>query len=507
MKHLLTLAALALSFNIQAATSEFDVQFVDLDDYQVAARMATSNATSLADKKLIVYANGMNNPLEQITRSFNALQSTLMAQNPITNTEYQVAYNYSEGIMTQGGQVLAQHFYDGGAKSWSDAWKQAAWAFFHPGRFATEKVLEIISNYGNDDVFYTDNDLSIHINNLYLPKINNQYKVVIVAHSQGNFYANLAWENIQRMPEGVEKSKAMGIIGVAVPTTRMADGRNRYITNSNDLIMNAIRSNSSPAYKNLPATHTYPFTSDLTGHGLTDTYLQYASFKSLLNSYVTQTFSELVPYQADDTITCGQALSRSGGYEGLTNLPYYLGEEDGEVMVSFEAFHVPDSYTIKNQHGQTKASSNGLTSGFSFKRFDYDYQHDGTLRVNVSGSASGTVWEMMVGCPNQNISIGRTSYDFHFENHSMWTCEFDLMIDGDFKSHIRAGYNVGWDTAPDIYLTPGEHEVTYANKHCTANNLCTGSSCSFEFGAKAVDGWRTITLPSPVNTNSFKQNF
>lgn len=186
--------------------------------------------------------------------------------------------------------------------------------------------------------------------------------------------------------------------------------------------------------------------------------------------------------------------------KGLNNLAYNLGEQNGKVMVSFEAYHIPDSLTIKNKNRKILTSTWGLVSGFHRRTIDYNYVRDGDLIVNVQGGGGNTEWKLLVGCPDQNIHMGQTAYDFVFSDNKVWSCEFDLEIDGKYQDHIRAGYGFGSDRVSDIYLTPGKHEVNYKNKDCKANTLCSHISCPLSFDAKAWDGYKSSGLPNPIST-------
>lgn len=69
-------------------------------------------------------------------------------------------------------------------------------------------------------------------------KIKTQ-KLLFVAHSQGNFYANDIYNSIGDQPGGVAK-KSMGIYGIGTPTSYIA-GNGKYILSSNDNIVNLVR--------------------------------------------------------------------------------------------------------------------------------------------------------------------------------------------------------------------------------------------------------------------------
>ena len=98
-------------------------------------------------------------------------------------------------------------------------------------------------------------------------------KLLLVAHSQGNFYANDIYRTLGDKEGGISKS-SMGIYGVGTPTSYIAGG-GKYILSKNDSIINKIR--LFGMIEVLPANVDIPKDEEdeLNGHGLADTYLKY----------------------------------------------------------------------------------------------------------------------------------------------------------------------------------------------------------------------------------------
>jgi len=105
-------------------------------------------------------------------------------------------------------------------------------------------------------------------------KVNTQ-KLLFVAHSQGNFYANDIYNSIGDKQGGVAK-KSMGIYGVGTPTSYIA-GNGKYILSSNDKIVNLVRLQGIlkvlPANVNIEGREEEG--DDPDGHKLTSIYLKY----------------------------------------------------------------------------------------------------------------------------------------------------------------------------------------------------------------------------------------
>lgn len=98
-------------------------------------------------------------------------------------------------------------------------------------------------------------------------------KLLFVAHSQGNFYANDIYRILGDKEGGISKS-SMGIYGIGTPTSYMAGG-GKYILSKNDSIINKIRLygviDVLPANVDIEDNPEDEFN----GHGLSDTYLKY----------------------------------------------------------------------------------------------------------------------------------------------------------------------------------------------------------------------------------------
>ncbi len=100
-------------------------------------------------------------------------------------------------------------------------------------------------------------------------------KLLIVAHSQGNFYANDIYRTLGDKEGGVSKS-SMGIYGIGTPTSYIAGG-GKYLLSKNDSVINKIRlfgmMDVLPPNVDIPDNPEDEFN----GHGLVDSYLKYQS--------------------------------------------------------------------------------------------------------------------------------------------------------------------------------------------------------------------------------------
>jgi hypothetical protein len=133
-------------------------------------------------------------------------------------------------------------------------------------------------------------DTRQHVEN-YRRNILQGKKVVLVAHSQGNFFANQSHGLLT-----ADERRSFGIVGVATPANRVASG-GPHITYFGDLVILAVRAFNLRAgrFPPLPAnTDTPSGTDDLTGHFFQDSYLAPGSAgRSRIASNVVDTFDSL----------------------------------------------------------------------------------------------------------------------------------------------------------------------------------------------------------------------
>ena len=100
-------------------------------------------------------------------------------------------------------------------------------------------------------------------------------KLLLVGHSQGNFYANNLYDAVASQPGGVP-SQSIGVYGVASPATRVAGG-GKYITSSSDTVINSlaaklVNNNILPSNVNMPLQSILDGSN---GHAFSETYLKY----------------------------------------------------------------------------------------------------------------------------------------------------------------------------------------------------------------------------------------
>jgi len=199
---------------------------------------------------VLIFANGMFNDPEDAVRGKKALISKIEGRFP----SYDVAYNFNETPLLQILQVFWQ-------KRRSD--QRFRWSYFSqmdgpPEVKASiqEKVKEMTKEF-----YVRDADLRNHVA-LYKRYLKAKKSIVIVAHSQGNFYANGAFEYLQdeqneQTPDNEflnAKDLRLKIVGVASPDSYVA-GNGSYRTLKSDGVIVKIPNALPPNISNQKFGH------------------------------------------------------------------------------------------------------------------------------------------------------------------------------------------------------------------------------------------------------------
>ncbi len=108
-------------------------------------------------------------------------------------------------------------------------------------------------------------------------KINTQ-KILLVAHSQGNFYANSFYDSVADKQGGIP-SQSIGVYGVATPSSRVA-GNGSWLTSSTDKVISGLVGRVL-SRKIMSANASINFTDgdDSMGHDFSKVYLKYEGGK------------------------------------------------------------------------------------------------------------------------------------------------------------------------------------------------------------------------------------
>ena len=300
--------------------------------------------------------------------------------------------------------------------------------------------------------------------------LKNHKKVIIVAHSEGNFF----YRNIHKALNKWDSTKTQQCsagIGFA-PLLSSKPGNYDYITSKNDRHINAARMvwpNILKANIDIPP-----------GHGLLDSYLLHdrslQRFKIDMKEAVNKLDKSCV------TKKCANPLGKSGGH-GAHQYTYALKDTSAHtVEISFEAYNIPDRIKI-TANGETIAQTNGLVGGYHQWQVDYDpKKHGKEFIAHVDAPDGGTAWKLCIDCEGSSCggNIKRKKVHYSFIDSKFWDCD-NYKIDG--QTVNRFG---------EMSLSVGKHSFSAS---CTCNresdSFCekpffgfpviyvSGTACSF----------------------------
>jgi hypothetical protein len=197
-----------------------------------AIQTNTSEASYCDIKSYIFFGNGMFNDQSDAITSKDILTHRLQSFGHLPNKDwaFELSYNHDEGIYSLF-EVFRQRMGDRAASYWrmlgnleiAPDWLQDA-------------AREIASNFDLAEAL-VDDDLQRHVQR-YQNLLLSGNRVLVVAHSQGNLYANAAYGNLAA--DSRNPMDAFGIVSVATPASFVA-GNGPYYTLLYDMVISAVQ--------------------------------------------------------------------------------------------------------------------------------------------------------------------------------------------------------------------------------------------------------------------------
>lgn len=278
--------------------------------------IAFSNTCIPNERKLhIFFANGMFNDADNIKLSLNELKKqTEHIFSNYTEVKYSISFNESEaeqeGIVNfiyELDEVLTQRINENEYLFYQ--WIQGLDAI---PDWLTEKLADVIQQT-NQSSYINDSDLKQHVDT-YTHSIEACYQVLVIAHSQGNFYTNSAWDLVYA---GVRLNKykqnsfpSMGYVAVASPAGHQGSNLKSplrlndyadYVNLKNDWVLNLV----GIAYPILESQYKNTSSdTDLIHHSFLNSYISGNNTRpALLSSIVNITDKlESLPYRRESVV-------------------------------------------------------------------------------------------------------------------------------------------------------------------------------------------------------------
>ncbi|MCL1126407.1 hypothetical protein [Shewanella surugensis] len=376
----------------------FDPIGIDMNtaDVQLALEELESDslaASSTATLQTLVYVNGMNNTPVEARLNLNTIKTKVAPRVGVDMVYH--AWNQKEGRLEELAEVAMQHIQQDYHLSDKKAWQQFAYIFMSPKKYVFERFAKESLALIDEDNYINDVDLNRHLNEQYLPLLEQNHKVVILSHSQGNFYANRAWNKIENTPATTKYSQAIGVVGVATPAIYVADN-GLYTTNTNDQIINGIRAFSEPHLQPKVANVTHSLTwNDELGHSLANIYLGDTSESHVITNKIANdintTFARLTVAGSCTAFHKNLGNDWVGYYNPGTNFT-------GKLEIVIHAYDAPNSISVRDKNHNRLFWTTNYFSGTKSAIIDYDENSMGTLSIAIGAKDSGDKWDLRINC-------------------------------------------------------------------------------------------------------------
>ncbi|MGE8531070.1 MAG: hypothetical protein ACN6N1_09280 [Acinetobacter guillouiae] len=216
----------------------------------------------------IVFVNGLNNTLDDSLSMSLALKKDLEAKGKKYVVD--LAFNKTEGVFLDFLQAFSQKMV---IDNLSDFWKLIDNVDnLQNASLVTDEIYQkYINDFKKDEMKFPEIEDHIKEYNKYLAKNSN---VVLVPHSQGNFYANASLNLL--FAHSTIARKHLFSVGIATPSNKLLPNSS-YFTSSNDSLIVSIGVGDfiSSSLSILPPNITIPYSdNDKIGHGFLTSYLR-----------------------------------------------------------------------------------------------------------------------------------------------------------------------------------------------------------------------------------------
>lgn len=236
--------------------------------------------TKCESRYVIYYGNGINNSPADIDASIKTLAAQMGTRFNNVPISYSAAANPTEGVLFDLYRVFAQKLSENPNLSWEVLMRVSLGLVNALPTALVELASRLIRSVAaesgaslkkqwQDNYAYVDSRVKDHVIRYTRDITENGRRVLLVAHSQGNLYANASHRQLYTNPEITPGS--FGTIGIATPANFVAGGGS-YLTSDADAVIKAL--NILVTDNVLPTNISIPFSSDEpSGHNFIKTYM------------------------------------------------------------------------------------------------------------------------------------------------------------------------------------------------------------------------------------------
>lgn len=236
---------------------------------------------------VVYYGNGVLTEFSGAVDGLIAIQGLVEGRVPpdeYANIEFDLSMNWSDGVFEDLLEATLQDL----QTDYSQFWRFVLNVLPMPDAFR-DALAAAAAEF--DQGAISNSDVAGHVLN-YRERLAQGKKVIVVAHSQGNFFANQSYGILTASERG-----GFGIVSVAQPDSFVAGG-GPYITFFDDLVIAAVRIAKGSLGLPEPMAPNAILglgTGDLTGHYFVESYLGSAAGRSAVADGVADFLVTLRP--------------------------------------------------------------------------------------------------------------------------------------------------------------------------------------------------------------------
>lgn len=407
------------------------------------AESCATDAAKRNKKTEVIFFNGVGYSEEGLSRNVSNLRAALPQANYVVSGSRSVQQGMASDLLIALEQGLTQR----GVEFDVTENIEAVIQFLNFGSLsvgvvepALEARAEILANYLANLNASLDPINSVTTDR-HTRKVRDALRagrrVVVVAHSQGTLYANAVAARLT-----TDELRSVSWVYVGAAASSMPDGSGRYITSSNDLIINLIAQSRLPANATPPEAPELALLQDRWGHLFVDTYLYY--YRDRIRDMVLEAaLAAAYPPQADGSGSTSDSTSESGidfvatgfgsfneinpnagiGFEGF---PYFSKYSHPDVPPPVMAHNYiadyserwllkrpndDNNYVIDLSPGVMPAPADQIQAELVIQPYYYTWGDDQTRRPGVAKSSVVLSLRSLGG--NGSVTLGMTAAELN----------------------------------------------------------------------------------------------
>lgn len=341
------------------------------------SNLSYANCIDNVDSTSVYYVNGMFTNQKSYNKNMielhNFIQDNLKDKTPNISISSSGSWNPSEPFLQQFKQValhkftelnINQEIRDNIAKTFS------GFSVARASQTSAQETSDVMSAILKEvhDTYYQDQTFQ-HAYSSITQLLDECKRIVLIGHSQGNFYTNALLDALYteyQYPDGstLNDYRMLGYFGFALPTSSVGGYTGSqypqlmgFITNDNDIVMAAVRYTLGA----LPSNYNNDFSlSDFTGHSLIVSYLHKQGQSNLAATNIKHIVSQQYPPSIANQYPSNSTAMLSYGYSYLSqvldikfqdSLIYRYNHVPSDIFESFKTSESKGTFLNKEIKG------------------------------------------------------------------------------------------------------------------------------------------------------------